>query len=99
VVPPAAPRHRRLKKERERMDSGLEPLRENPVRQIDVATDTREILARARTHEKPAQRSAKHSQHQDKSHHHAHIFSLRLTGEILSSTPPRVLSNASRQHV
>ena len=30
------------------MDSGLEPLRENPVRQIDVATDTREILARAR---------------------------------------------------
>ena len=30
------------------MDSGLEPLRENPVRQIDVSTDTREILARAR---------------------------------------------------
>ena len=30
------------------MDTGLEPLRENPVRQIDVATDTREILARAR---------------------------------------------------
>jgi len=30
------------------MDSGLEPRREIPVRQIDVATDTRDVLARAR---------------------------------------------------
>ena len=30
------------------MDSGFEPRTENPIRQIDVATDTRDVLARAR---------------------------------------------------